>query len=331
MMRGFADEAAAEYHSLLKPDVSEVARRTSFRLSHVIFGVIWPTLLFAFIFGIIQTRIRHQYKYICMFLVEVIPAVINLCVTYTAWQYFKRRVPATRWIMILAICMWGATFSALLMGDTNYWRYMQSYFNFSDLAAYIDVDPSKDQGQSYMDAGQIYFKEGSKVAKDRAIAFRNSEIYCVAPIMRGEDTGTSSDGEIEDAVGSGDSKVKVPPSGTIDFWAVGINCCDPAGLDPGDINFRCSEASSLYARAGIRQLRDDTRPFFKMAVEAWSAALNVPVRHPLFFHWVADPLDRVDEYWRTAMRRYKFAIAQCIMIILIVTIALHALLFKVGF
>mmetsp|Transcript_48372 Transcript_48372/g.85161 ORF Transcript_48372/g.85161 Transcript_48372/m.85161 type:complete len:331 (-) Transcript_48372:107-1099(-) len=330
-MRGFADEAVHEYHSLLKPDVDEVARRTSFRLSHVLFGVLWPTLLFIAVFGVVQTRLRHSHVLLTSFFIEFIPFAINSAITYLAWKHIRRRSPSSRWIIILAVCMWGAEFGALLSGDTTYWRYMNSYFNFEDLAAYIDVDPSKDKGQSYMDAGQIYFKEGSQVATQRAIAYRSSEIYCVAPIMRGEDPGSSASGGIEENVGSKDSALKLPPSGTIDFWAVGINCCDPSGLDPGPINFKCSEATSPYARAGIRQLRDDTRPFFKMAVEAWSAALNMPVKHPLFFHWVADPLDRIDQYYTDAMDNFKYEVLRCIMITSIVTIVLHFILFEMGF
>lgn len=83
---------------------------------------------------------------------------------------------------------------------------------------------------------------------------------------------------------------ELPASQTVDFWAVGVDCCDNSR------KFECGPVSDPLAKAGLRLLRDDQRPFFRMAVEQWSAEFKLPVRHPLFFYWVKDPQKAVESY-----------------------------------
>eukprot|EP00427_Karlodinium_veneficum_P010896 CAMPEP_0169086014 /NCGR_PEP_ID=MMETSP1015-20121227/13471_1 /TAXON_ID=342587 /ORGANISM="Karlodinium micrum, Strain CCMP2283" /LENGTH=223 /DNA_ID=CAMNT_0009146147 /DNA_START=360 /DNA_END=1031 /DNA_ORIENTATION=+ len=221
------------------------------------------------------------------------------------------------------VMMWFAVFYGLLKGDTLFWRYSRSYYQFDDLASYVNISPSNDRGQSYMDAGQVYFKEGTRVETSKAMAFQEDQIYCVAPIVQ-ETMDSKGSQQVGGNVGKGG--LELPKSGTVDFWAVGINCCDPSGL-----NFKCGDSANVHARAGIRVLRDDTRPFFLMAVQEWTAWLQMPAKHPLFFHWVQDPLMEVELLWLHARTNWWLDTLLAMVICSVGIIGLHVIFYNMGF
>jgi len=232
-----------------------------------------------------------------------------------------KRGTARRWKVVMNVILWFVIFYAVQQSDKAYWRFSKSYYDFQSMASYINIDPSTDRGQTYMDAGQVYFKEGTQVEVSKAIAFQEDVIYCVAPIVQ---QTLDSGGDKGSASLTGNA-LKLPKSGTVDFWAVGINCCDPSGL-----NFKCGESKNGMARAGIRELRDDTRPFYLMAVQEWTAWLQMPSKHPLFFHWVQDPLVQVDNFWFNAMKMFYVSTCNAFIGALGGTILFHFIFFNLG-
>lgn len=260
--------------------------------------IIIPPLFFVLIYSCLSFSFRHNLglalsskfpieshiasRLLSFLIGPAIGFLISLSLMALGYARMKRGRPS-RTFTCLGLCCLVATTFAWILGDGNYWQYMATYYNIQDLDTYVNVDPSTERGQSFMDAGQVYFKESSYVAVKNANAFRNNGIYCVAPIVRQPLANQGSEEQIAVA-----GTFDVPASGSFDFWAVGVNCCDPTGMA-----FKCGDVGNQYGRAGLRLIRDDQRAFFYMAVQEWAAKYGLPTKHPLFFYWVVDPLATV--------------------------------------
>eukprot|EP00929_Paragymnodinium_shiwhaense_P026453 TRINITY_DN1573_c0_g1_i2.p1 TRINITY_DN1573_c0_g1~~TRINITY_DN1573_c0_g1_i2.p1 ORF type:complete len:315 (-),score=48.03 TRINITY_DN1573_c0_g1_i2:44-988(-) len=246
-------------------------------------AIVLPVIVFVHVSHLMCCSLRFHSFYWAM----VAGPLIGLaaCVAVSARPYSAFRLgKLNRKQAVLALSFWFAFLSSLYLGEQNFRSYAWPYYSYQDLALYTNIDPSRDKGQSYMDAGQVYFKESATVLTSKAIAYQNAGIYCVAPIVRQpiENQGTEQAAE---------NSILLPEAGTIDFWAVGQDCCDSTGQ-----NFKCGAIGKPFARSGLRMLRDDVRPFYYMAVQEWNAWLGMPSKHPLFFHWVEDPITEVDLY-----------------------------------
>jgi len=178
----------------------------------------------------------------------------------------------------------GATLFMTLMGgvygDENYGR-MRYFYAFQSMAAYVNINPSLDSGQSYADAGEVYFKEGSRVDTTRAVAFKNSDVFCAAPIILELESGEMVEAK------------------SMDWWAVGVNCCKPNGAA-----FTCGQSTNYLARSGMRLLEPYDLAYYQFAVHQFSKKYDLPAKNPLFFNWVVDPLAENGMLYLTAHRKY---------------------------
>mmetsp|Transcript_12139 Transcript_12139/g.28339 ORF Transcript_12139/g.28339 Transcript_12139/m.28339 type:complete len:311 (+) Transcript_12139:77-1009(+) len=271
-----------------RDEVRELLRRRSNRpldLGSVLIVLFVPVLLFAVVYWIFGYSLRFHLWPVALLLGPVLGLLVCLGITSRAWAKLKQDGSARAWIA-LAVCSWIALILATIRADMAYWSYSHPHYMYKELADYVNIDPSVDKGQAYMDSGQVYFKENSYVDTATATAYRSGMTFCVAPIVR--QPPANQGGASQVAV---NGPMVTPESGTVDWWAVGTNCCNPSGKE-----FKCGAVNNTEARSGLRLMRDDVRPFFLMAVQEWSAGLNIPVKHPLFFYWVQDPLAEVDEY-----------------------------------
>jgi len=242
-------------------------------------GAVIPSCIFIFVYWLVSYSTRYFNQSLAMILGPGFVGALCMFVTAAAYKQFKERRKA-RFFISLAVCMWLALIFGYLFGDMYYFRYMAQYFTYDDMGMYVNVDPAKDNGQAFMDAGQVYFKESSYVATNRAMAFRNKRTYCVAPILRAPLLNQDGSNQLQSLSG-----FVPPPSGTVDFWAVGVDCCGPTGSE-----FTCGDVDSVISRAGMRLLREDLQPFYLLAVQEWTATIGIPATHPLFFTWVTDPI-----------------------------------------
>jgi hypothetical protein len=235
---------------ILKAD--ELMWRTSFEHYFVFanaFGiyVLLPAMIIS---AIVSFRSKHVYRGLCLFL-SALAAIAGLCFGY--------------YLFIM---------------------HFDVYRQFRNLVTYVNIDPAIDVGGAYMDSGEVYFKEGSRVDDKRAMAVRSKDIYCVAPIVR--DAGGQTQAEEEEGL------QPPPPSGTMDWWVIGKNCCLPSGEQ-----FTCGLAGlgpTEYPRAGLRLLPEYERHLYTLGVDEWASKYNTPATHPLFFYWDVDPLATVNAH-----------------------------------
>jgi len=262
---------------------------------------IFSLFLFIWVYLTISSQFRHEEQMLAFALGPGLVGIICFGLCYVAYKNFKnaraginpQKVWQRRNLMVnLAICSLGALAAGTVLGDRDYWLYGTNVYSYGDLISYVDVDPAKDSGQAFMDSGHVYFKENSYVLRQRFNKFRNGDTYCVAPIVRG---AFSAQGAVGKQTMNG---FALPDSGTYDWWAVGTNCCEGTGATQNYTqgqqsvakDYTCGQVTSNLARSGMRLLSDTQRPYYLLAVQEWSATFGLPVKHPLFFTWVKDPL-----------------------------------------
>lgn len=264
---------SAESKHFLQKQLKEVLKP-----SEIVGGAILSTLIWAVVYACCCFSVRYTDDTLSM-LGVLIPLFACMGSTLIAVTRFKRRVTSRAWISA-AILAWAGFGAGYVYGDRYWWNSMADYYTWNDMATYVNIDPDSDRGQSYMDAGTVYFKDGSYVLSDHAIAFRNGQTYCVAPIVKAPieyQEGSAAPETVNGFI--------VPRSGTVDFWAVGTDCCGSSGN-----TFDCGDTNSLVARSGLRILDDSSRSMYLLGVQEWSATTGLPVRHPLFFRWTKDPI-----------------------------------------
>lgn len=189
------------------------------------------------------------------------------------------------WLHLALVLFLAAFVAAATAGDLIYWYFSQPFFLLDSLTAYDEVNPAEIDGLRLMDAGRVRFAEGARLATDMAMSFTSWDIYCVAPITTAE--GLPSQG----------SRLN-----SYDLWAVGVNCCNSA-----EANFHCGAYDKPKARAALRQVSAEARPYFRLAVQQAEGAYNIQANHPLFFYWVEDPQEEQKLFFEAAFSNWVLA------------------------
>jgi hypothetical protein len=242
-----------------------------------------PWALFCAVCAVMSFSLRYKQPVVarCIAGLLLLPvAVAGFFSVKEIVGMFKERAGRTTWAIFLFLAMLLAWTLGFQLGNYNYYLYMRPFYDIGGLNTYPQVDPSKFRGQQLMDAGRIVFTKDARLDVRRSMGFKNQDTYCVAPITVGNENVT----------------FKVLPS--YDFWAVGLNCCG----DKGD--FKCGEYNNPNAHAGLRLMRDDQRDFFRLAVQQAEAAFNIKSVHPVFVHFMQDPLAEALSYQEEGFRYY---------------------------
>lgn len=263
----------------------------------IVLTAILTTLVFAFTYLALASKIRYNESSLSYLLVLCFVA-LYVATTYGARARYKNKRPARGWIVV-SVCGWFAIFAAFILGEKAWYMYTSQYYIYGKMASYVNVDPNYDKGRTYMDAGVIYFKQNSYVDASKAVAFHNGLTYCVAPIMRTNISGA------------------VP---SVDFWAVGTDCCGDSGAQ-----FTCGDMGSK-ARSGLRLLDDTSRAMYLLGVQEWSATAGVRVDHPLFFRWSRDPITYREETYNLGWSNFWFYVTICFVASFIATFMIHSVL-----
>lgn len=259
----------------------------------VIVGIFLPYVVFSWIYYAFAREWHHfDIEWTWGFAAGGWAIVVISFFTFTGQRAVGHKFNA-KWQLFLTIQFVAAVMLATFFGNRHFYTLWEPVYDFAALETYVNVNPIKEIGDAFLDAGQMYFKEGSHVDTTRTVAFKNYDVYCLAPIIKEvlEDEGQTHS--------SGKAAVVMPPSGTVDFFAVGMNCCNPDGT-----NFACADVGNADARSGLRVLEADHRPYYSMAAEAWSMKYNIPAKHPIFVSWLVDPLGKVGGMKETAGKTY---------------------------
>jgi hypothetical protein len=253
-------------------------KRRRMNLVAVVLNIFFPWFIFCSLFAAMSFSFHYQHPSAVWFLV-ILGFVLVAFLAFSAYQT-KKRDRDPMWYTFATIATFIAVVCATVFGDMNFWYNMQPFYDIENLNTYPSVNPAREKGQQLMDAGRVYFADGTGLDMRKAMGFKNLDLYCVTPIVHGEDQLAS-----------------------YDFWAVGINCCSGVSSD-----FRCGEFNNPHARSGLRLMRDDQRPFFRLAVQQAEAAYNIKATHPLFFYWMQDPVAEMNSYRDDGFKYYLLGI-----------------------
>lgn len=268
------------------------------RLNAVAIGIslFMPWLLFSIVFGLLSFNLHYKQPQITNVLILIAFGVVVLSGYYAA-KAMKNRFTEPgyqpSWYIFIAVTSLIAFVLALIVGSWNYVECMKPYYDLMNLAEYRDIDTNAFLGEQIMDAGRINFKPGTGLTLPLSMGFKSHDVYCVAPISTKDVNGSPSNPS--DFSKSGQS---------IDFWAVGKNCCSGVAAD-----FHCSGFSDPNAKGVIRAMHDEDRPFYRLAVQQAEATYKIKANHPLFFHWVHDADEATEAYANKGWRHYWFGIA----------------------
>lgn len=272
------------------PPVKQGAARSPFTATgsrrsvilHVVlcFGVPW--IIFSLLFALNSIAINYKspglVKAVSYVILAGIAAAGINCIR--SWLYiqsvWRGAMQEPAWLSFFVVTSLLAWILGGSLGQTNFNTNTVPFMQINALNDYVNVNPSIYAGSQVMDAGQIVFLPDSKVDIGKSMGFRNSDTYCVAPIV---------------------SPALEANQTTFDFWAIGKNCCLGHAGD-----FRCGEIANPGAHAGMRLMQDSDRQFYLLAVNQAEAAFGITASHPMFFFWMEDPQREIGAYETAAMK-----------------------------
>jgi len=181
------------------------------------------------------------------------------------------------WLPLGAGCLL-ASLAGSVAGLYIYDQYACFPAFYENSRIYTNVVPSQPSG-AVADAGKITFSTETSVDTNHSVGFvsEQGQTYCVAPVRDKSNAGL------------------------IEFWAVGMGCCDSLG------GFACDQSTDTSARAGIRVFDnsgffyDSRKDFYMKARKKAEAAFGfVSAELPMYVRWVReDNLDMLSDQYRT--------------------------------
>lgn len=243
-----------------------------------------PWIFFCVVLATMSFSIRYQHPLITFLIVALSFLIVALVgyASFISYSRMKRGLNTNNntWLIFIFFALAVAWVAAVFIGDYLYTTYLLPFYDLQILNSYPSVDPATERGQQVMDAGRVYFVPGTHINIPMTAAFKNEDTYCAVPIVNGTSPPTS-----------------------YDFWAVGMNCCSGSAAD-----FHCKNYDNLNAHAGVRLMKDEERPFYRLAVQQAEATYNIKAEHPIFFHWMQDPNEHMNWHRDTGFKYYNLGI-----------------------
>jgi len=267
------------------------SRSSAFNINGMMLGLFVPWFLFNFVSGLLSFSIHYDSPRICQAFVMV-SFLFVLSLGYSAWRRRAMGVGDSNWYVFLFVTSLIAFLAASWVGVNNFAHNMRPYYDVMSMNNYPSVNPANYKGQQLMDMGRVTFSTDTRLDLLHSMGFRNLDVYCVAPIVSGNGS--------------------MPQ---YDFWAVGINCCSGHTSD-----FSCGEFNNPLAHSGLRLMRDDLRPYFRLAVQQAEAAYGIKTQHPIFLYYMQDPVAEINAYQDDGYQEYVVGIVAALLIQIILVI-----------
>lgn len=222
-----------------------------------LFLFVLPWLMFTFIMLLFTFAYFHD-PVVCW--TGSLVCVVLACIFGSLGSAEQRQYTFLAILCLLAVA------SSTLLGMINCSWHMAPYFFYEEAREYHNVLPSE-PAAAHGDAGKLLFASVAKIDTTKAVGYKVGDVYCVAPIM---DSYSGA---------------------RVEYWAVGVNCCEQRG------GFSCDDAmkESNSARGGlvvqdVGLFRQSPFDYYHKAVHTAEAQYDlVSSSEPLFVRWVADP------------------------------------------
>jgi len=254
----------------------------------VLISLFIPWLLFSFVFGILSFNIHYKRPALCYLAVLLVLVCVVGASALLALNAMRKKFtdPSYQpsWYAFIAVTSVLAFLLACYAGQWNFRFHMEPYYNLESLANYTGISTGDYLGLQLMDAGRIEFKEGTVLDLSHSMGFKNHDTFCVAPIVTGGSANLAN-------------------AQSVDFWAVGKNCCSGVQAD-----FHCTGFSDPQATGVIRMMHDEDRPFYRLAVQQAEATYKITASHPLFFTWVHNAEEATNDFAYHGYRDYVIGI-----------------------
>eukprot|EP00429_Kryptoperidinium_foliaceum_P020494 CAMPEP_0176040750 /NCGR_PEP_ID=MMETSP0120_2-20121206/20209_1 /TAXON_ID=160619 /ORGANISM="Kryptoperidinium foliaceum, Strain CCMP 1326" /LENGTH=300 /DNA_ID=CAMNT_0017374151 /DNA_START=6 /DNA_END=905 /DNA_ORIENTATION=- len=240
----------------------------------ILLAVLAPWLLFAVVYAVLCFDVRYEepglaWAVVALGFLAVVFAGLLACSASGRWFANAEHEPT--WLIFIFLSCLLAFLTACALGAANYEANFKPFFHMKSLNNYTNVSPARMRGQQLMDVGIVQFAADTRLDISKSMGFKTGSVYCVAPIVQGDE-----------------------PLTTYDFWAIGKDCCSGS-----QSNFHCKHFNNPHANGGFRLMADGDRPFYRLAVQQAEATYNIKAAHPLFFEWEVDPVSVVNG-WRMA-------------------------------
>lgn len=252
----------------------------------ILLNLFVPWLLFCGVYVLVSFQLHFQHAALCWIIVGLcflvgVALPVGFAATQTLRKYTNPEYQPS-WALFLGFTCLVAFFTAAYSAQYNFMHFMRPYYEYLNLASYTDLDTNEYVGQQLMDAGRITFVNGTQLDLTHSMGFRNTNMFCVAPIFTKNST----------------FKTK-----SLDFWAVGKDCCSGNQAD-----FHCRGFANPRSGA-LRLINEWDRPFYRLAVQQAEATYKITAAHPLFFEWVPDVEETLLSFAQTG---YKNCLIWCI-------------------
>jgi hypothetical protein len=233
----------------------------------IMINVFLPWIFFCVTFVIWSFKFHFRYP---QFLPHIALVLVAVCL-YPAYLLYdsRKRGQDPVWYGYSCVALLFALGSGVYLGDWNYHSNMWYAFKYGSMENYPSIDVGKELAVNVLDAGRVYFASTAKIDRSQSWHFKDGTLYCVAPIISSAGMQTK----------------------TLDFWAVGTDCCSDIASD-----FRCGEFTNMNARSGLRLLDESKLKMYRLAVEQATQQFKIHSTNPLFFEWTQDPLEDVQKF-----------------------------------